>query len=348
MMRLLLIAPNWIGDAVMVQPMAALLARQFPQATIDAVATPAIAPVMSAMPEITTVLTMPLVRGSLQLRERWRLAATLRRHAYDRCYVLQNSFKSALAPWLARIPVRVGHRGEARVGLLNVIHDTGSSKDHLMVEHYAQLAVRPGDPLPDDLPWPILSSNARTRQRVREVHLANLEGSFVVLCPGAEYGPAKRWPARHYAALALSIRRQWPGMGLVCLGSGKDRGLATEIRTLSGQPVLNLAGETTLEEAIAIIAQANGVVSNDSGLMHVAAALGRPLVAVFGSSDPRHTPPLSSTAQVRWRHLECSPCFARTCPLGHTNCLNGIEPSDVLAALARSIELSTDVPTAGR
>ncbi len=336
-MRVLLIAPNWIGDAVMAQPLLALLARRWPSATFDAVAAPHIAPVIQAMPEIHSVLTLPLVRGTLQLRSRWQLAATLRERRYDRCYVLPNSFKTAITPWLARIPIRIGHRGEARYGLLNRRLDAGSSKARLMVEHYAMLAQEPGQPLPNRLPDPVLRPDPAISEQVRRTHLAQVGSHYLVLCPGAEYGPAKRWPTRHFAALVRLASRHWPDTTVVCLGAGKDRGLATEIRTLSAQPVLNLAGDTQLDEAIAIIAMARGVVSNDSGLMHVAAALGRPLVAVFGSSDPRHTPPLSPNAKVQWLHLSCSPCFARTCPMGHTNCLNQIEPAHVMSALEQSM-----------
>ncbi len=343
-MRTLLIAPNWIGDAVMTQPLANVLARQHPDSPIDAVAAPHIAPVMNAMPEIDTVLSMPLTRKSLQLGDRWRLAQVLRGRNYQRCYVLQNTFKSALAPWLAGIPERIGHRGEARYGLLNQIHQSGSSKEQLMVQFYGQLAWPANAPRPEKMPDPRLKIDPAVRTSVREKHLAAATAGFVVFCPGAEYGPAKRWPTRHFAMLARLIHERWPQLTMVCLGGPKDRGLGTEIKTLSALPVLNLAGETTLDEALAILSLASGVVSNDSGLMHVSAALNRPLVAVFGSSDPNHTPPLSPQASVQWLKLECAPCFARTCPLGHTSCLNDITPSMVLASLAQRIQIDAKQP----
>ena len=162
-----------------------------------------------------------------------------------------------------------------------------------------------------------------------------------MLCPGAEYGPAKRWPARPFAALATLAAAEWPEATIALIGSASERQLATEIAALSGQDLRNLCGETSLAEAIALIATARGVVSNDSGLMHVAAALGRPQVAVFGSSDPRHTPPRSPRARVEWLHLECSPCFERTCPLGHTNCLNQIAPAAVFESLRRAMRFET-------
>lgn len=343
-MRTLLIAPNWIGDAVMTQPLARAIARQRPDVPIDAVAAPHIAPVMDAMAEIDTVLSMPLTRRSLQLRERWNLGQILRERGYDTCYVLPNTLKSALAPWFAGIDKRVGHRGEARYGLLTEVHNAGKSKKQLMVQFYGQLAWKPGAPQPEKMPDPQLRTNPEIQALVRSKHLGPAQGGFVVFCPGAEYGPAKRWPTRHFATLARLIHERWPQLSIVCLGGPKDRGLGTEIKTLSALPVLNLAGETTLDEAMAIVALAGAVVCNDSGLMHVSAALNRPLVAVFGSSDPRHTPPLSPLAKVQWLNLECSPCFARTCPLGHTNCLNDIEPARVLRSLAERIQIDAKQP----
>ena len=332
--RTLLIAPNWIGDAVMAQPLTALLRKQMPRTPIDVVATPQVAAVLEAMPGIDDVIQMPLVRGSLQLRERWQLARQLRARAYRRCYVLPNTLKSAIAPWLARIPERIGHRGEARRPLLTCMHDAGGGKERLMVEHYGMLAFEPGAALPARLPNPVLKSDPDAEDAARRRFGLTSAAAVIVMCPGAEYGPAKRWPARHFATLGNLVERQWPEAEIVLLGSARERGLATEITALSGRRMRNLCGETSLAEAIALIALADGVVSNDSGLMHVAAALDRPLVAVFGSSDPRHTPPMSARAKVRWLHLDCSPCFARSCPLGHTDCLNRITPESVMQALA--------------
>lgn len=334
-LRTLVIAPNWIGDAVMAQPLIALLARFDPRGRIDAVAPPHIAPVMRAMPGIGEVVEMPNRHGSLQWRERWQLARKLRARGYERCVVLPNSFKSALAPWLAGIASRVGYRGEARYGLLNTVHvpAPGDTRPP-MVEFYAALAFEPGHRLPGPLPDPVLAHDpGREAAVLARLGIAR-DARLVVLAPGAEYGPAKQWPARHFAALAARLVADSPAVVVAVVGSSKERALATEIVALSGLACRNLAGETSIDEALALIARADGVVSNDSGLMHVAAAYRRPQVAVFGSSDPRHTPPRSPRARVQWLHLPCSPCFARKCPLGHTDCLNGIAPDTVHAALA--------------
>jgi heptosyltransferase-2 len=339
--RTLIIAPNWIGDAVMAQPLVALLARSGPDERIDVLAPPHVAPVFRAMEHVAEVIVAANTHGRLQLGERWRLARSLRQQHYDRCVVLPNSMKSALVPFLAGIPERIGHRGENRYLLINRMHDSPGGARAPMVEFYARLAFAVGTPLPSQVPDPALRHDVARKRAILERIGLQLDDPVVVLCPGAEYGEAKRWPARHFAALAALIAIEWPEATIALLGSAKERSLATEIAALSGHDLQNLCGETTLDEAIALIGTASAVVSNDSGLMHVAAALGRPQVAVFGSSDPRHTPPRSPRARVEWLHLECSPCFERTCPLGHLNCLNQIAPAAVFDALKKAMRFET-------
>lgn len=338
-LRSLIIAPNWIGDAVMAQPLLALMRQRDPAQKIDAACPPHIAPVFRAMREVDTVIEAPNAHGRLDLLARWRLARDLRSRRYDRVLVLPNSTKSALVPWLAGIGERIGYLGESRHIVLNRIHRADSDGPRPMVEHYAQLAFDPGQPLPGRVPDPRLQRRPEQEQAARAKYRLSDNSPLLVLCPGAEYGPAKRWPARHFAALSILLAAEWPQATLLLLGTPKERAMATEILALSGQPLHNLCGETSLEEAMALLSQAAGVVSNDSGLMHLTAAFGRPQVAVFGSSDPRHTPPRSPNARIEWLHIECSPCFARECPLGHLNCLNQLEPDRVMCALRTTVKL---------
>jgi heptosyltransferase-2 len=311
--RILVVAPNWIGDALMAQPLLSRLKRS--GAMLDVVAPEWVAPVLRRMPEVDHVIATPFRHGALELRTRWRLGRELKRRGYDRAIVLPNSWKSALVPFLAGIPLRAGYLGEMRFGLLNIKHRKANSS---MPLHYARLAEAPGTEPQQPLPQPHLEVTsdeiAETTRRF------SVEGRYAVICPGAEYGPAKRWP--YFGELAEKLT-----MPVVLLGSAKD---AAAGRNLSGR---NLIGKTSLDEAIRIIAGAALVVSNDSGLMHVAAALGRPQVALFGSSSPEHTPPASAKARVLWLHLECSPCFERECPLGHFRCMKEITVEQVLSAI---------------
>lgn len=338
MRRALVIAPNWIGDALMAQPLFTVLKRLHPRLTLDVIAPASVAPVLERMSEVDHVHATDLAHGRLQFLQRWQLGNELNDLGYDAAYVLPNSFKSALIPWLARIPLRIGYRGEQRYGLLNVIHAPPSKKKERppMVAHYAALAYAPGATLPETLPPPRLDVDLNEATRVSHRFTLDTRVPLVVFCPGAEYGPAKRWPPEHFATLAGLIRQSFPYAQFIALGAQKDAPVA-QVITDNAPFVRNLCGQTALGEASALIGRAALVVSNDSGLMHVAAAMRRPLVALYGSTDPRHTPPLSDTAQVQWLHLACSPCFARECPLGHLNCLRQLAPEQVFESARQQL-----------
>ena len=318
MAKVLVVAPNWIGDALMAQPLLARLRDKEPGLEIDVLAPEWVAPLARRMPQVSDVIAVPFRHGKLQLARRWRLGRTLKARGYRQAIVLPNSWKSALVPFFARIGLRSGYVGEARYGLLNLLY---READGSMSEHYARLADAPDFASREPLAAPKLRTDAE-QVAATQAKFA-VSGSYAVLCPGAEYGPAKRWP--HFAELAPRLP-----LPTVLLGSKRDAAAAAGI---AGS---NLVGETTLDEAIDLIAGAACVVSNDSGLMHVAAALDRPLVALFGSSSPERTPPDSPAAKVLWLKLECSPCFARQCPLGHFRCLREITVDQVLAALPPS------------
>lgn len=298
-------------------------------------ALPWVAPVYRAMPQVAEVVEFPFQHGGLQWQGRKALAAQLRGR-FGAAYVLPNSLKSALIPFLARIPRRVGYLGEARIGLLTQrLKNPPRDQRPPMVAFYSALSGETG--LAHDRPALQMAEPVVARA------LADLglqRGGYVVFAPGAEFGPAKRWPAAHFAALAQRL-----DVPVVLLGSGKERALCEEIaapvNAVRPGWALNFAGKTTLEQAFCAIAASKSVVSNDSGLMHVAAAFGVPQVAVYGSSSPLHTPPLNDRAQVLWLKddaayqppLDCAPCYQRDCPLGHTRCLVDVGPERVLAAL---------------
>ncbi len=331
-MRILIIAPSWIGDTVAAQTLFMRLREYHPAAVIDALAPPWVAAVLHAMREINgEVLDNPFAHGQLRLQARWALARQLKQRAYDAAYVLPNSLKSALIPAFAGIPQRVGFTGESRYGLINRRHTLDTSATPLQVERYAILAEAPGQALPRPYPTPKLKADpARLAETLAKLDL-NADTAPVIFCPGAEFGPAKRWPERHFATLARSLIAR--GIPVWLLGSKKDAPVGEEIVRLSEGAARNLCGVTNLTQAIELIACARHVVTNDSGLMHVAAALGTPLTALFGSSSPGYTPPLSDKAQVLSLNLDCSPCFKRECPLGHLDCLNKLSPEQVLGTI---------------
>jgi heptosyltransferase-2 len=335
MKRTLIIAPNWLGDCLMAQPLLTGLKARQPAIAIDVVAVPAVAPVFRRMPEVTTVLEQDFRHGQLGLGQRWRLGRSLKGR-YSQAFVLPNSWKSALLPFFADVPLRVGYVGESRFGLINVLHRNPgrTATREPMARFYAQLAEPPGRKITGELPQPLLHMDPLAVIAAKVALGLKPAERLVALCPGAEYGPAKRWPAGHFAETAARLKAQ--GMTPIVLGTQKDVPIGLSIEQLSHGAALNLAGRTTLDEAMHLIAGSAMVVTNDSGLMHVAAALGRPQVALFGSSSPEHTPPLSDAAVVIYKHLACSPCFARECPLGHLRCLTDISPAEVLDAIERT------------
>jgi heptosyltransferase II len=373
--RALVIAPQWLGDAVMTEPLLRSLQARGERITVAAIAS--VAALYRAMPQVSAVIELPFERGSLQIKPRLAFAKQHLTGRFDVAYVCPNSFKSALLPWMAGIPQRVGYVGELRFGLLThrLANPSRQQRPPMLALYSALAQVASGshwggasaagaDPsvgtnantnqhiAPQN---PRLTVDAQTQTQVLRQHQLQAK-AYVVLAPGAEYGAAKRWPASHFAQLAAQLHRP-----VVLLGSAKEFDLCQSIVNdthahsasqwfagagqAAAPPVLNLAGVTRLSEALALIAGAAHVVSNDSGLMHIAAALRVPQVALFGSSSPEHTPPLSVAAQVLWLKnepayqpaLDCAPCFKRECPLGHTRCLNDISPARVAALCDRGL-----------
>ena len=312
----------------MAQPLLMRLKQRFPDSLIDAYAPPWVAPLLRRMPEVHEVMVNPFGHGELRLRDRWREARKIRATHYDQALVLPNSLESALLPFLAGIPLRTGFVGEMRYGLLNDTHSLDELATPLMVERFARLAEPQANPLTRPLPSPALRINQQQRDATLQRLKLSTQAPIIAFCPGAEYGPAKRWPEEHFASLAQALHTQ--GFQVWLIGSNKDKTLGDTINNASGNLCQNLCGATNLDEAVDLLSCASAVVSNDSGLMHVAAALDLPMVAIYGSSSPEFTPPLSQKARIVSLNLECSPCFKRECPLGHLDCLRKLEPELIL------------------
>jgi heptosyltransferase-2 len=330
--KILVLGPAWVGDMVLAQSLFKTLKIQQPETLIDVAAPAWTLPLLERMPEVNEAIALPFKHGQLALGERIRFGKTLKNRDYQQAIMLTNSLKSAVLPFAAGIPRRTGFLGEFRYGLLNDIRPLDKNILPRTVDRFVVLGQEPDQSLPQNLPLPHLIANrdnaVKTLQRLgREVPTKPVLG----LCPGAEYGEAKRWPAAYYAEVAKEALSQ--GWEVWLFGSDKDVPVTAEINQLTGAQCLDLGGKTKLGEAVDLMSLTTAVVSNDSGLMHVAAALDKKLVSIFGSSDPYHTPPMSAQAAILYLNLECSPCFKRECPLGHLNCLKNINSQQVISQL---------------
>lgn len=340
--RILIVGPAWVGDMVMAQALYKLLKQREPDCIIDVLAPAWSLPLLSRMSEVHRGIEVPLGHGEFGLAARYRLGRQLRAENYDRAIVLPRSFKAALIPFFAGAKQRSGYRGELRYGLINDMRPLDKAVLSKTVERYLALGMAVSEPLPSpQIPTPRLMVDEQNIVSLLE-RLSLQRTGVVALLPGAEYGPAKQWPLASWAALAARLREA--GRPVWLLGSQKDHANAQQLIRLAGEGegIVNLCGSTELVDAVDLLSVCSVAVSNDSGLMHVAAAVGIPLVGIYGSSTPDYTPPLSEHAAVVYHRLKCSPCFKRSCPLGHGDCLKGISVDEVWQQLER--QLSTGEP----
>lgn len=333
--RVLVIGPAWVGDMVMAQTLFKLIKQQTPEVEIDVMAPDWTRALLSRMPEVSEAISMPLAHGQLNIWQRVKLGLALRKTGYTCAYVLPNSWKSALIPFFANIKKRIGWRGEARYVLLNDIRKLDKKQWPLMIERFMALAL-PKKTLPQKpYPLPELVIDKASMKASVMKHNLDIKKPIVALCPGAEFGPSKRWPASYFAQVAKAQLAQ--GCQVWLFGSENDKAVTEEIQSLTENACMDLAGKTSLAEAIDLLSLARIVVSNDSGLMHIAAALRKPLVAVYGSTSPEFTPPLGGRVTILQLPLACSPCFKRECPLQHWRCMRDLKPEMVNEAIAQVI-----------
>lgn len=331
--RILLVGPAWVGDMVMAQTLFKVLKQRHPEHRLEVLAPGWTKPLLNRMQEVSESLDLPFTHGELRLRDRYRLAHSLRSRQYEQAIVLPNSYKSALIPFWANIPRRTGWLGEMRYGLLNDIRRLNKANFPLMIQRFMALALAKDEDLPQVYPYPELKiSPESVADTLRRLQLTPSDRPILALCPGAEFGSSKRWPPEYFAEVAnAKISKGW---SVWLLGSHSDKAIADQIDTLTDHRTLNLAGSTSLTDAIDLLSLATVVVTNDSGLMHVAAALNRPVVAVYGSTSPKFTPPLSERVKVLRLELPCSPCFQRECPLKHFKCMIDLKPDLILSAIS--------------
>jgi len=333
--KILVMGPAWVGDMVLAQSLFNALKLTRPDCIIDVAAPAWTSPLLERMSEVNEKIALPFKHGELAFWQRIACGRALKNKGYTQAIILTNSLKSALLPWAAGIPKRTSFLGEMRYGLINDIRPLDKTILKMTVERFVSLGLAPNTVLPNPLPLPSLMANqANATQTLNTLGIPMPSAPILGLCPGAEYGEAKRWPVEHYAEVArTAIAKGWQ---VWLFGSDKDVPITNAIQQLAHHQCVDLGGKTKLGEAIDLMALCDTVISNDSGLMHVAAALNKKLIAIFGSSDPYHTPPMHPNAEIEYLKLDCSPCFKRVCPLGHLDCLKQIKPSQISSHLNQS------------
>lgn len=340
--KILVIGPSWVGDMIMAQALFKKIKSDFPDATIDMLAPDWSIPICDRMPEINKKITLHVGHGKLGLMARYKLAKKLRSENYSRAILLANTFKSALIPFWAKIKIRTGWVGEFRYGLVNDIRKLDKTKYPKMVERYLALGCSKGEILPDNYAHPRLEVDKINQQTlINKFELSKVSNNLTyAMCPGAAYGMAKCWPPEYFAE--ISINNLAKGNNIWFFGSNKDKPVIEKILQLIKTKIednsklsqlKSFAGMLSLFETVDMLDMADKVITNDSGLMHMAASVDKPLVAIYGPTSPSFTPPLGSKCQVLKRELDCSPCFKRECPLGHHDCMRSITPSEVEAML---------------
>ncbi|WP_188007642.1 lipopolysaccharide heptosyltransferase II [Photobacterium damselae] len=342
-MKILIIGPSWVGDMVMSQSLYTVLKQLYPQSQIDVLAPKWCKPILERMPEVDQAIEISIGHGEFNLFGRRAIGKLLRDKEYDHAFILPNSAKSALIPWFANIPLRTGWKGEMRYGLLNDLRPNKKSFQY-MVERYVALAYSKTEMIDSSslgglkaLPRPSLFIDKKEQAEAITKFNLNQEAPIVGLCPGAEFGPAKKWPETHYAEVAIQMAKS--GHQVWLFGSQKDLDTCNNIKRLVPQEYQQqihvLAGQTNLIEAVDLLAACKTVVANDSGLMHVAAAVGCNVVAIYGSTSPKYTPPLAENVAIVHTNISCRPCFKRECQFKHLKCLTELTPKQVLDSIQK-------------
>ena len=332
--RILIVGASWIGDMVMAQSLFITLKQQQPHCQIDVLAPKWTFSLLERMPEVSQAIEMPLGHGKLGLISRFNLGKKLRANRYDQAILLPNSWKSALTPFFAKIPIRTGYVGECRWGLLNDTRKLDKKILTQTVQRFVALAYPKPLTAPPKCPVPYFNITPLQQQQVLTKFNLNTKTKILILCSGAEFGIAKRWLPEYFSAVAnYYLNQNWQ---IWLMGSDKDQAVAQEINQQNDAPCRNFTGLTTIAEAVDLMSLATVIVANDSGLMHIGAGLNKKLIAIYGSSDPTFTPPLNKEANIMYLGLACSPCFKRKCPLEHTDCLAGIKPKQVIQLIDRT------------
>ena len=334
-MKILVVGPSWVGDSVMAQTLYKRIKKELPSSQIDVISPHWSLALLERMPEVCKKIVSPFSHGETKLFERYKLGQGLKKENYDRAIILTNSLKSSLIPYFARIGIRTGWLGEFRYGLINDIRSSKKLKKSLMVEKFAALSLYEENYSIENLTFPELEINFANQRNFLEEFSIDYSNNTIAICPGAEFGPSKRWPAEYYAEIAkFYVNKGW---NVLCIGSKNDEDIGIEIGSLnnlrSNESFINLIGKTSLQDAIDILAFTEKVVTNDSGLMHIAAAVKTPLVALYGPSSPEYTPPLISKKKILRKTQGYEKVRYGSNEKGYHQSLLDIKPEEVLDAL---------------
>ena len=336
-MKFLIVGPSWVGDAVMAQTLYKLIKESNVNSKIEVLSPNWSIPILERMEEVSRSIISPFNHGELRIKSRFDFGKELREEGYERAIIMTNSLKSSLIPFFAKIPVRTGWLGEMRFGLINDLRSKDKSNYPLMIEQFAKLSINPIKDLNKSLPYPSLRIDSHNL----EEQLLNLRIDYgkpsIAICSGAEFGPAKKWPSYYYAEVCNEyLSKNW---NVLVFGSPNDEKTGNSIQEGINKDLsdcfFNLIGKTSLIDAIDLLSFCEKVVTNDSGLMHVAAAVNTPLVAIYGPSSPQFTPPLTDNRVI----LRKSEGFDKTREgskeHGYHESLIAIKPSEVLEGLDR-------------
>lgn len=314
---------------VMTQSLFITLKQQHPAATIDVLAPAWSLPILQRMPEVRAGICLPVKHKQLGLLTRWKIGRQLRTEQYDQAIVIPRSLKASLVPFFAGVPLRTGYRGESRYGVINDMRSLDKAILKQTVQRYVALGLPVSPQPPADIPFPQLYVDTDNQQHLLTSLGLKTDKPIIGMVPGAEYGPAKQWPVESYSELAIKLTEQ--GYRVWVFGSLKEQTLGDNIA--ANENIMNLCGKTQLVDVIDLLSVCDTVVSNDSGLMHIAAAVGVKVIVIYGSSTPDYTPPLTDKAEIIYHRLQCSPCFARQCRYGHYDCLTKISSKEILKVL---------------
>ena len=315
--RILVIAPAWLGDLVISLSFLNALRKKFLNHQIDLIVNENLYDITKHFPNISKIIPVKIKHGKLSFFYRIRLGLELRKNHYVKCYILSNSIKSSMIPFIAKIKERISYIGEFRYGLINRIIEPIDRKEGMVNRYLNLLGSRYDESLMPRINYK--NGNKDTNKSI------SIDRDYIVFCPDAEYGPAKRWPINKWVELANKINNQYQIIFI-----GLDQSIDSSLKSIKTD-YINLINKTSLNDILSILSNASCVIANDSGLMHLAAALDKPIVGIFGSSSPIYTPPLTHDKKrsIIYKNLNCSPCFKRQCPLEHLNCLNDIHVDHV-------------------